>query len=86
MLRSLIAISVLLTAVPAVAQDAAQPQPAKSKAKDPNKVVCEKVEAIGSRISSKRVCMTLAQWEEQKRIDREALQHAQQNTGHAPSN
>ena len=84
MLRSIIAISMLVAAAPAVAQDAAQPQLlVNSKpAKDPNKVVCEKVETIGSRIASKRVCMTVAQWDEQKRIDREALMHAQQNTGH----
>lgn len=86
MLKSLIAISVMVGAVPAIAQDTTQPQPVKSTAKDPNKLICEKVEAIGSRISSKRVCMTAAQWDEQKRLNREVLQQAQQNTGIPTSN
>lgn len=86
MLKALIAVSVMIGAVPAIAQDAAQPQPVKSKAKDPNKLICEKVEAIGSRIASMRVCMTAAQWDEQKRLNREVLQQAQRNTGIPTSN
>lgn len=81
MLRSILAISGLIAAVPAVAQAPAPSRPLSSKAKDPNKTICEKVEIIGSRISSKRVCMTAAQWDEQKRLNREVLQQAQQNTG-----
>ena len=73
--------SLLLGAAPIFAQTqaAAQPIPA-SKVKDPNRVVCEKVEETGSRISAKRVCMTAQQWEEKRRGDRQYVEVAQQRS------
>ena len=53
---------------------------AKSKAKaDPNKVVCKNVSESGSRLKSKRVCQTNAQWAEQRRDAKEAIDHIQNN-------
>lgn len=46
-------------------------------AKDPNERVCEDIIAVGSRLAMKRVCATRAQWEETRRLDREALDNAQ---------
>jgi hypothetical protein len=45
---------------------------------DPNQVICEKVEKIGTRLESSRVCMSRAQWAEQKRLNRETVEKAQQ--------
>lgn len=45
---------------------------------DPSQTVCEKVEEIGTRLSSKRVCMTRAEWAEQRRRNREEIEKAQQ--------
>lgn len=45
---------------------------------DPTQTICEKIEEIGTRLSSKRVCMTRAEWIEQKRQNREEVERAQQ--------
>ena len=85
-----IAALVLTAASPAMAQTAASPttSPSKptSKAKDPNRKICEKVEKIGSRLSTVRVCMTAAQWEEQKRDHRENFERVQRVVNQSPSN
>jgi hypothetical protein len=49
-----------------------------SAAGDPAQVICEKVDEIGTRLGSKRVCMTRAEWAEQKRQNRETVEKAQQ--------
>jgi hypothetical protein len=49
-----------------------------SAAADPTQVVCEKVEQIGSRLGSKRICMTRAEWVEQRRQNRAEIEKAQQ--------
>jgi hypothetical protein len=65
------AASLLIGAAPAIGQSTspAQQQPGKP-AKDPNEVVCEKQEVIGSRLASQKVCKTRAEWAEQRRQDR----------------
>jgi hypothetical protein len=57
-----------------------------SAAGDPSQTICEKVEDIGTRLSSKRVCMTRAEWAEQRRRNREEVEKAQQTrcTGEGP--
>lgn len=53
---------------------------AKSKAKaDPNKVVCRNVSESGSRLKSKRVCHTNAQWAEIRREAKEQIDQIQNN-------
>jgi predicted secreted protein len=47
------------------------------KAKDPNEVVCEKQEVLGSRLAKRKVCMTRSQWAEQRRSDRDLVQKSQ---------
>ena len=48
-----------------------------TKKVDPNQVVCEKQQDIGSRLVSHRVCMTRSQWMEQRRLNRQDLDKAQ---------
>ena len=48
---------------------------------NPNEVVCEKVEQIGTRIAANRVCMTRAQWAARKQGDREEVERRQQQRG-----
>jgi predicted secreted protein len=47
----------------------AQQQTAKP-AKDPNEVVCEKQEVLGSRLNFEKVCKTRADWAEERRQNR----------------
>jgi invasion protein IalB len=58
--------------VPAFAQAAqpAQAQQTAKPAKDPNEIVCEKQEEIGTRLSTQRVCKTRAEWAEERRANR----------------
>ena len=55
-------------------------QPPK-KAFDPNEVVCEKQTVAGSRLATKRVCMTRAQWADLKSQDREEIEKVQVRRG-----
>lgn len=63
-------------ALPSAAIAAGDPPPGKPP-RDPNEVVCEKQEVLGSRLNTKRVCMTRAQWQEQRMQDRMDLDRSQ---------
>ena len=86
MRRSVIvaALSLLVSPAIAIAQTAQQTpqaqQPA-ARGPDPNEVVCQKVEVTGSRIASKRVCMTRSQWAEQERSDQREIEQVQTQRG-----
>jgi invasion protein IalB len=72
-----VCVAVLVAAAPAIAQN--QPNASStSKQPDPDRIICEKIQETGSRLSIRRVCATAQQWEEQRRRDREAVQDAQQ--------
>lgn len=45
--------------------------------KDPNERICEKQSVVGSRLATRRVCATRAEWEEKRRLDKEAIDRAQ---------
>lgn len=50
---------------------------APEKEKDPNRMVCEKQEVLGSRLASKRVCKTAAEWKAQRDADRQMIDRSQ---------
>ena len=60
----------------AFAQSTQPAQPAKP-AKDPNEVICEKQEVIGSRLNFQKVCKTRAEWAEERRQNRMDLDKTQ---------
>ena len=51
-------------------------RPAKKKS-DPNEVVCEKQEVLGSRLAVRRVCRTRSEWAEQRQVDRDLVNRTQ---------
>ena len=59
---------------------AAEPSAKRPVKNDPNETVCEKQEVLGSRLAVRRVCRTRAEWAEQRRSDRDAVQASQLNT------
>lgn len=82
---SALLIALVLAASPATAQTpAAQPVTAKdvppTEATDLNRVVCRKVEQIGSRLGAKKVCLTLQEWQDRTRDDRTNLEKGQADT------
>ena len=44
---------------------------------DPNEIICEKQQVIGSRLQTKRVCMTRAQWADRRNQERQAIERVQ---------
>jgi hypothetical protein len=74
----LAAILGLLIAAPALAQTTPAAPAAPVTAPDLNQVVCQKQEVTGSRLQTKRVCRTRAEWAEMQRLDRQELDRTQQ--------
>ena len=73
---TLAVVSTLVIATAAVAQ-ATQPA-AQAKPADPmSEVVCQKQSIVGSRLATRRVCMTRQQWLEQRSTDRQDVEKAQ---------
>jgi invasion protein IalB len=70
-------------AAPVAAQTSALAPPAvaASKTADPNQVVCEKQEVTGSRLGTKRVCMTRAEWADLRSQDRQEIEKVQVRRG-----
>ena len=64
----------------AAAPLSAKPPNSKS-AKDPNERICEKQPVLGSRLTTRRVCATRAEWEEMRRLDKDAIDRAQAQIG-----
>ncbi len=81
-MRSVFHASIAAAFLTCVAAVPASAQADKSKAApDPNEVICEKQKELGSRLSTKRVCMTRAQWAERRLLDRQELEKVQTNRG-----
>jgi hypothetical protein len=57
---------------PATPPDAAAPD-----SHDPNEMICQRVQALGSRLTAGRVCMTRLQWEQRRQADRMDAERAQ---------
>lgn len=82
MRKLMIAAAALGLGSPALAQGVqpAQPAPrqqAGTTARDPNEIVCERQQELGSRIASVRVCKTRAEWAEERRAQRMDVDKAQ---------
>lgn len=82
MLKTMIAagsLALIALAAPAAASNAGEnPAPAaKAEEEGQNKVVCRRVEAIGTRLSSKRVCRTKGEWDADAAANRQDLERSQ---------
>jgi invasion protein IalB len=75
------AAALLLGSGAAFAQNTQPAQQSAKPAKDPNEVICEKQEAIGSRLATERVCKTRAEWAEERRLNRMDIDKAQTQRG-----
>jgi len=69
--------SIMLIAALSIGSAAIAEQPKEKKALDPNEKVCETIKPLGSRLATKRVCATRAEWAEQRKQDREETEKAQ---------
>lgn len=69
-------------AAPALAGGQGQEDPSKPSAEEvtdtsQNRMVCKRQKNTGSRLSSKRVCMTAAQWAQLEQDQRQAIERVQ---------
>jgi hypothetical protein len=70
--------SSLTIAVPVSAQVSPSPGKARAKSSDPmSEVICQKEDVVGSRLATRRVCMTRFQWQEQRLGDSQQTEKAQ---------
>lgn len=58
--------------------DPSSPPTARPKL-DPNQRICEDVTQVGSRLATKRICATRAEWAEMRKQDRDAVDDAQRS-------
>ena len=55
-----------------------------ANAPDPQKLICKNITQTGSRLSSNRMCMTRAEWDERQRQAQKDLRQMQGNMGPCP--
>lgn len=77
-----LALAALLLSATASAQDVTSyrtdnPAPIKG---DPNRIVCQKEETIGTRLGAKKVCLPIAEWQARANADREQTERVQSGT------
>jgi hypothetical protein len=71
----------LFPALPATAQTTVPiTQYRQTSGADPNKLICESEEQIGSRLAKHRTCLTAEQWKEKHREQREFTEEIQAGT------
>lgn len=72
----------ILISVPAIADTprAANP-PSDHKVLDPDQVICEKQEVIGTRLGTRRICRTRAQWADIRLQERQEIEKMQTQRG-----
>jgi hypothetical protein len=76
-MKKIVFLTALLASSGALAQTPSSGSTANESGLDPNETVCRRVTDTGSRLGHARVCMTRAQWAEQRRTTRETVDRAQ---------
>lgn len=71
-MRHIITLALVAALLPASAS-ALEPK----DSKDPNRMICEKQGVLGSRLATKRVCKTAAEWEAQRLAERQTVDRTQ---------
>jgi hypothetical protein len=78
-MSSMLAVGTLLMATPLNATPAGNAGATNAAMPDPNEKICEDIVQTGSRLATKRICATRAEWEERRKADREVTEGAQRN-------
>lgn len=67
----------MMAAVPAGLAAAGPSKTAVPKGKDPNERICETQSVLGSRLATRRVCATRAEWAERRARERDIVERTQ---------
>jgi hypothetical protein len=78
-LMILSALSWAASASAATADPAQAPSQNSRPAADPNQRICEDVTQVGSRLGTKRICATRAEWAAKRKGDRDVIDQAQRS-------
>jgi len=70
-----------LSAAPAMADTPAPPTQKTQRTQDPNEVICQRQEVVGSRLQTRRVCRTRAEWADLQLQDRQEIERVQVQRG-----
>jgi hypothetical protein len=81
-LAALFAPLVLCGAAPVLAAEGQTPAPRAESAENGSERVCRVQKVLGSRLGSKRVCLTRDQWRQQRQDDRQNVEMVQQKNRH----
>lgn len=74
LIRTMLLIAATGMATASVASEPAQPA---KKGKDPNEKICETHGVLGSRLATRRVCATRAEWAERRQRERDIVDRTQ---------
>jgi hypothetical protein len=81
MLKAIAAVALVISATaPAQVITSYQTNNPSSPKGDPNKIVCQKEEKIGTRLGGKKVCLTVAEWEAITKDGRDQAERIQSGT------
>ncbi|MDQ4087855.1 MAG: hypothetical protein M3177_07600 [Pseudomonadota bacterium] len=70
--------AMLVTGAAAAEQPASAPTVHRGADGDPDRIICRTEREIGSRLATRRVCRTRAEWAEHRAQTRDRLERAQQ--------
>ena len=76
MIRRAVTLLMVVTAVPAIAQQTPTGSAPKKPALDPNERICEEI-YVGTRVNTKRFCATRAEWQAKRQQDRDEVDQIQ---------
>lgn len=75
-----------LIAAPAVAQSPSTPAiVVETDKSELERMVCERQEQIGTRLGARKVCKTVREWQEERRVQREDVERVQRVVNQEPS-
>ncbi|KKC25506.1 hypothetical protein [Sphingomonas sp. SRS2] len=74
-MKSLVNVALIATFALSSAAFAADGE--KKEAQDPDRLICKSEEIVGSRLAKQKRCLTKAQWAEDRRIQKMAIDRAQ---------
>lgn len=72
-------LALLTLGTPALAENSSETQAPATKTEDDgqNKVVCRRVESIGTRLAAKKICRTKGEWDAEASSNRQDLERSQ---------
>jgi hypothetical protein len=87
-MRFVTALALIAFATPAIAQEApasvdqaARPEKSRKDKNDPDRQICRRVGATGSRLSARPECHTKAEWDQMSRNNQNALGNRDSGVG-----